>query len=101
MDNFEELDSEEFDNSFQELDIEKIKSKLDTYKSEVLCEMITCNRYFKMNNDLTVICMEELSRRREKGDLFNFEDFIESSLNDLPKIDLSIPSIKDMINKIK
>lgn len=98
---YEEFDSEEFDDSFRELDLEKIKSKIDTYRTPVLCEMITCNRYFKINNELTIICMEELAKRRVNGDNFNFEEFIENSLNDLPKIDLSIPNIKDLFGKIK
>jgi hypothetical protein len=81
------------------LDIEKIKANIHNYKIEKICEIIVCNRYFNFNQDLTVGCMQELSRRRENGDLFKYEEYIENSLNELPKLDFTMPDLRSMLNQ--
>lgn len=96
LNEYEELDLE--DNT---LDIEKISKNLHNYQSETLCDMIVCNRYFNINAELSLICMTELGERRTKGDLFVFEDYIEKSLNELPKLDFTIPDIRTMLAGIK
>lgn len=77
----------------EELDIQKIKANLHLYSSETICEIIVCNRYLNIYNELTVLCMTELSNRRLNGDEFDFEKYINDSLNELPKININIPDI--------
>lgn len=77
----------------EELDIEKIKLNLHLYNTETICEIIVCNRYLNVYNELTVLCMNELSSRRVNGDNFDFEKHIDNSLNALPKININIPDI--------
>lgn len=102
MHNFNEFDDDDDDDELYEevLDVEKIKANLSNYKSEKICEMIVCNRYFSFNQDLTVSCMEELSRRRIAGDNFEFEAFIESSFNELPKMDFTMPDLRTMLTNV-
>ena len=76
-----------------------IKEKIPTYTSEKLCEIIVCDRYFGSFNAFAVSCMEELADRRIKGDQFEFEKYIESSLKDLPKLDFSIPDIGNVMRQ--
>jgi hypothetical protein len=83
------------------LDVEKIKSNIQTYGSEKLCEMIVCDRYFGFNQEITVICMEELSRRRSTGDVFDFESYIKNSESKLPVLDFKLPDFKQLIGQIK
>lgn len=99
MENFDELND---DSPIEEvnLDIELIKSKIPTYTSTKLCEMIVCDRYFGFNKEINVICMEELAKRRLSGDSFDFESFIEESLKDLPPLDFSnVLDIKSALNQ--
>ena len=81
------------------LDIERIKNNIDQYSSVKLCEMIVCNRYFGINQEITVFCMEELAKRRINGDDFNFEKFIEDSNKELPELNFSIPNFKDILHQ--
>lgn len=83
------------------INIELIKQNIHEYKIEKICDMIVCDRYFGYNTDLTKICMEELALRRINGDSFEFEEYIEKSLKELPKLDFSIPDIKSLINNFK
>lgn len=99
---------EDFPNESTEaapLDINLIESKLPGHSSKKLCEMIVCDRYFGFNQEISVLCMEELSKRRLNGDDFNFEEYIENSLKSLPVLNfnnsMDIRSLISQANKIK
>lgn len=66
------------------LDINIIKSNISSYDDKRLCEMIVCVRYFGLDQNIGTLCMQELARRRELGDNFDFETYIESSYQELP-----------------
>lgn len=91
------------DSSYEEeltsLDFDKIKENLHQYNNEKLCDMIVCDRYFGFEKKISSICMEELAQRRLNGDNFPFEDYIENSFNDLPKLDLNIPDLRAVLNQ--
>lgn len=89
----EELEAETLDNDL-------IKSKLPTYDSKKLCEMIVCNRYLGFAEEIAISCMEELAQRRIKGDNFEFENYIDSSLNELPKLDFSNFDIRSILGQM-
>lgn len=82
------------------IDLDKIKCNLHSYSQERICEIITCNRYFNINSDLTVFCMEELSLRRSNGSDFDFESYIDSLRKELPIIDTVVPDIRNMLSQI-
>lgn len=82
------------------VDLDKIKSNLSSYTTERICEIITCNRYFNINSDLTVSCMEELSLRRSNGSDFDFESHIDSLRKELPTIDTVVPDIRNMLSQM-
>jgi len=44
--------------------------------------------------------MEELSRRRQAGDAFNFESVIEKSLAELPQITTTPLDIRSLMGKM-
>lgn len=71
------------------LDLGLIKEKIPTHSSKKLCEMIVCDRYFGFNQEISVMCMEELAERRVKGDVFDFENYIEEAYKELPPLDFS------------
>lgn len=87
------------------LDINLIRFKVPAHPSKKLCEMIVCDRYLGFNEEISVICMEELAKRRENGDDFNFEEYIENSLKTLPILNfnngMDIRAIMAQAMKIK
>lgn len=95
LDDFEDNDVESV-----AFDIETVKNNINTYSSTKLCEMIVCDRYFACYKETAIHCMNELAKRRANGDTFDFETNIENSYNELPKLDFSIPDIRDAISNI-
>jgi len=81
------------------LSLNEMKLKIPTFSSDKLCEIIVCERYFGSFKELAIMSMEELGNRRLKGDNFDFESYIELSLKDLPKLDMSVPNIGNVIRQ--
>lgn len=82
------------------LDIDQITVNLPQYPSKKLCEMIVCDRYFGFEHKLSIMCMEELAKRRMAGDTFNFEAHIAEISKEMPELDLSItPDIRAVLNQ--
>jgi hypothetical protein len=81
------------------LDLKVIKNNLVNYNSHKLCEMIACHRYLGFNQEVAIMCMEELSNRRVNGDSFDFESYIEQCLADLPPLNFSIPNLRDVLHQ--
>lgn len=75
------------DDSGDDFDINEFKENISTYLSPFLCDIIVSNRYILYNNDLQIICMQELSKRRHNGDQFDFESYIDNKTKELPPID--------------
>jgi len=95
----DEFDNEE-DFDVVTFNIDNIKSKIPTYKSEKLCEMIVADQYFECYKEMSACCMEELAKRREAGDVFNFEQFINDSMKELPVINLIIPDLGTVLRSL-
>jgi hypothetical protein len=83
-----------------EIKMEDILTNLPEYSTTKLCEIIVCDRYLGINHSFSTACMEELSRRRDNGDTFSFEDYIEEQLNSLPKLEINMPGLRDALVKI-
>lgn len=88
------------------LDMKKVKENIPQFSNEKLCEMIVCDRYFGFGEKIAPFCMEELSKRRVSGDVFDFENYIDQAHKSLPVISNVIPDIRDVLkqaigNKIK
>lgn len=79
-------------------DLESTKLDIPNFDSDKLCEIVVCYRYLNLHKDLSILAMEELSKRRLNGDSFDFESYIEKSLNSLPEIDFSIPNFSSIIS---
>lgn len=98
FENFEDdLDAEELESIT--LDISVVKEKIPQYLSQKLCEMIVCDRYFGFNQEIAIMCMEELGKRRINGDSFEFENYIDESMKDLPPLDFSGFDIRSILNQ--
>lgn len=106
MTNNDEFNFDHFDDDDEDLDevtnfnIADLKDKLPTYQMDKICEIIVCNRYFNLDKDLTVHCMEELAKRRIAGDTFKYEDYIENSYKQLPVLNVAMPDLRSMLNQV-
>lgn len=94
----------ELQTDFLNLDI--VRNNIPHFSSQKLCDMIVCARYFKFDNEISISCMKELSGRRSNGEIFDFENYIEKSYNELPELQFSIPDLRSILiqvvmNKIK
>lgn len=81
------------------LDPDEIKKNLPDYPIEKLCEMIICDRYFGFEQQLSIMCMEELAKRRAAGNTFDFESYIEMGAKELPSLDFSMMDIRTVLNQ--
>lgn len=66
---------------------------IKSFSSEKLCEIIVTFRYLNVLKEEAIEAMNELSNRKNSGDLFDYESFIEKALKELPKISLSMKKI--------
>ena len=83
-----------------DINLDDMQNKMPTFTSEKLCEIIVCDRYFGCFKDLAIMSMRELSLRRVNGDTFDFENYIDTSLKDLPKLDFSMPDISSVMRQL-
>ncbi len=97
-DNLDDDNEEDFD--FVQFNIEKIKSKIPSYTSKKLCEMIVCDRYFGCYKEMAAACMEELALRRAAGDNYKFEETIDSGLKELPILDFVVPDLGTVLRSL-
>lgn len=82
-----------------QLDLDLIKKQIPNYTSVKLCEMIACNRYLGFEKRVAIMCMEELSDRRLKGDNFDFETHIEECISSLPPLNFNLPNLRDVLHQ--
>lgn len=66
--------------------------------SQKLCEIIIAQRYFNLEKKISIICMQELAKRRIDGEIFDFESYIENGIKKLPPLDLNISNISSVIS---
>lgn len=71
------------------VDEESIKQNIEKYASEKLADMIVAHRYLGIFEGTCIIAMEELVRRRNAGDNFQYEKYIETNMATLPKLEFT------------
>ena len=71
--------------------------------SKTLAAHIVIFKVLGIDREIAILCMKELARRREYGQDFDYETFIEEELTKIPKMKgLNMPEIgkKIMLNEI-
>jgi hypothetical protein len=61
--------------------------------------MIVCDRYFGCYKEIAILCMEELAKRRQGGDDFLFENYIDESLKKLPELNFKGLNLRDTLQQ--
>lgn len=64
--------------------------KVKKFSTQKLCEIIITYRYMNIFREEAVICMQELASRREAGDQFDYETFIETEGKKLPDFKMNL-----------
>lgn len=54
--------------------------------SKVLAAQVVVYRTLGINKDLAKACMEELAARRKNGEEFNYEDYIDEKVAEIPQM---------------
>lgn len=81
------------------LDLDVVRANIPGYSTQKLCEMIVCDRYFGCYHEMAIMCMEELAKRRAAGDNYDFEQYIQECLEKLPKFEIKLPNLRDVMAK--
>ncbi len=81
--------------------LEETKNKIPTFDNEKLCQIIVCYRYLNSYKELAALCMQELGKRRDSGDSFDYESYIERSLSELPEITIQPVDIRSLMSNIR
>ncbi len=68
--------------------LQELQSLIDTnnISSEMLAVQVVIYRTLGIDKDAAELAMQELGSRRERGDSFEFENYIEQEVNKVPKI---------------
>lgn len=75
---------------------------IEEMANELLAVNVVVYRTLHINKELAVQSMIELTKRRERGDSFNYEEFIENKIKEMPKVDdKQLKSIASSINLFK
>jgi hypothetical protein len=60
--------------------------KIDSnISSETLCAHIVAYKFLGVNRQMAIKCMQEIALRKNKGDVFDYDGFINEELRKLPK----------------
>jgi hypothetical protein len=73
-------------------------NNLSTAESKNLAAYVVLYRTLGINKELAILCMQELCKRRENGDTFEYEQFIDDETAKIPKP--SEPKISDAISLV-
>ena len=73
---------------------------IKTFTSEKLADIVVLNRYLGIYEDLSKSAMEELANRRINGDQFEYEKYINTNIEQLPKINIKMPEFKSLYKLI-
>jgi len=99
--NLDELDTPDDDEEFEEMSEEELLTKLPEFKSIKLCDIIVAHRYLGFYKKLYVPCMQELAKRRIDGDSWDFEQYIDDQLKDMPKLNFNLNDLNSAMQQLR
>ena len=94
------IDRSSFDFASKNKKANLSKEDVSSFDSDKLCSLVACNRYLSVDKNMEVLAMQELSKRRQSGDNFDFESKIEEYGKRFVPIDTNIPEVIGMATKM-
>lgn len=101
VDKFKELKDIKDAKNFDTVSKESIKDNIVNFSSEKLCQLVIAHRYLKYDEELSILAMEELGKRRVSGENFDFESYIENCLSQLPPLKFNLLDLRSIISLLK
>lgn len=97
----EKIPKQDNQEDIEEFSEEKVLENIRSLTSEKLADVIVLNRYLNIYGDIAKAAMVELGVRRDNGDVFNYEEYINVNTEKLPKIQMKMPHTNTIYNFIK
>lgn len=72
---------------------ESLQESIKTSDSEALAAQVVIYRVLNLRKEIATLCMEELVLRRKNGEEFDYEDWIDKKVAEMPK-----PQGLDLVN---
>jgi len=98
-------ESEKPENQVEEdilaLSEEEIIKGISDFTSEKLADVIVMHRYLGIYADVATAAMEELAKRREGGEKFEYETYINAKLDDMPQITINLNQYSNLLKNFK
>src|SRR5208282_3910837 len=96
------MDKEKINQEEASINIEDDAIKnISSFTSEKLADIIVMNRYLSLYGELSTAAMQELVFRREGGDTFEYETYITANLDKLPKFQIDLGRVNNLVEKLK
>lgn len=76
-------------------------SDINQFSDIKLADMVIAYRYFHIEEKRAIEAMEELAKRRENGNSFDYEEYIRSNLVSLPELKFSLSDIGKITDLLK
>lgn len=77
----------EFPDLQGQLDFDAKIAAVKVAPSDALAAQVVLYKTLAIGKEVAIACMEELFLRKENGDLFDFEGFIEQEVKRVPKVE--------------
>jgi hypothetical protein len=74
-------------------------TQTDPRFSKTLAAIVVAYRSLGLQKDLARKAMEELHRRKESGDIFDFESYIQEKVSEVPQPDIN-PKVMSLISSL-
>jgi len=85
----------------KQLSEDELLAKLPELPEQKIADLIIANRYLGMFPNIATAAMSELSKRRENGSEFAYEQYITEQINKLPKLNFDVKNVSSLLNKFR
>ena len=84
-----------------DLNEKQIQQDLPKYPSDKFADIVIALRYLGLFKQTCVLAMEELANRREKGNDFDYEGYIEMNMKTLPELNPKHGNMVEMLQNLR
>jgi hypothetical protein len=91
------------DQDIETVDIveEDMLKNVINFTSQKLADIIIMHQYLGLYQQVSAAAMQELASRRHQDDPFEYETYISTNLEKLPKLKIDLGNINNLVEKLK
>jgi hypothetical protein len=79
---------------------QQMRDSIPHQSSPKLAEMVVAYRYLGLYEEISILAMEELGKRRVAGESFEFEKYIDEKIASLPVMKLKKNDISSFFSRV-